>query len=67
MRYLAVGNDELGDKVEPIIDCPHCNGKHKIESWFEDSKSSMPENLSLQTYKCGESSYVYGINGRKIK
>lgn len=65
MNFLAVGNDELGDSLSLSIICPHCKQSHPIEC-----SSSNPRNdnksLTLQFYKCGDKTYLAGINNRRI-
>lgn len=62
--FVAVGNSELGDPLElrvgETIPCPQgCGSRHAIE----DGKP----NGVLQFYKCGLTTYLIGIHGRKVK
>lgn len=63
-HFIAVGNDELGETLElragDMIGCPkNCGSMHAITE-------STPVN-TLQFITCGKSTYIIGINGRKIK
>ena len=64
---LAVGNDEL---VEPItsdkMTCPHCGKEHTLGYGKNEDGT---ESKMLTFYKCPETekTYLYGIEGKKIK
>ena len=60
--YLAVGNDELGDHLDDEYDCPRCNMKHRIEH----PPTTDGDIGLLQIVRCGDKSYVVGINNRSI-
>jgi len=64
MDYFAIGNDELAKcpPEEPFFRCAKCKAKHAIE--HSSSKGENP--LTLGFYKCGESSYLYSINGKAV-
>jgi len=65
MNYLAVGNDELGDKLSKTISCPHCSEQHDIKCSSEDSANE-GKTVTLQFYKCGDTTYLAGINGKAM-
>ena len=58
--YIAIGNDELGNKLRDKAVCPHCGELHKII----DSKP-MP---ILQAVHCtkDKETYIVGIYRREI-
>lgn len=65
---LAVGLNELGKKVGKEITCPNCLKVHPIEY----GKKEMPDGTWKETrmlafYKCGEKSYLAGIDGQLLK
>lgn len=60
---LAIGNNELGEKLGKTILCPHCQEKHPIKHGT-DSKGNVSKLLSF--YDCGENSYLAGIEGKSI-
>jgi len=67
--FFAIGNDEL-DKAEPLSDfikCPHCGMEHPVEYGEEvlDNGTKVPSKL-IAFYKCGEKSYLCGINSKRI-
>jgi hypothetical protein len=59
--YIAIGNDELGEELQNFIVCPHCNEQHEVQC-----SSTNPANrgnlLTIQFYKCGDKTYLAGIN-----
>lgn len=62
--FVAIGNSELGDPLElrvgETIPCPHdCGSRHEI-------LDAQPSGV-LQFYKCGKTTYLIGIKGRKVK
>lgn len=61
LPYIAVGNDELGDYLQPTIHCPHCKQQHEIECSSEDPRNK-GKSVTLQFYKCGDRTYLAGIN-----
>ena len=75
LPYIAIGNNELGDKLKSTIDCPHCGKRHRVQK--SKSRKLLPNgelgpfevsNL-LQFYKCTKNGNVYlcGIEGKAIK
>ena len=71
--FIAVSNDELGKNLGETIKCPHCGSDHAVEqsgpSKTHKSTGEVIEGPSglLQFYRCGEASYLCGINGKAIK
>ena len=65
MNYVAVGNDELGDKLGKTINCPSCGGQHDIKCSSEDPANE-GRIATLQYYKCGDTTYLAGINGKAM-
>jgi len=68
--FLAIGSNELdGNKrIGEQIKCPHCDQIHPIEYGEE----VMPDGTKkpckmLAFYKCGDKSYLAGINERLLK
>lgn len=65
---LAVGANELGEKIGNSYLCPRCGEEHPIEY----GKQEMPDGTWKETkllafYKCGDKSYLAGIDGRLLK
>ena len=58
MNYLVIGNDELGESVGVRVRCDRCNEWHDVTSW---------SNNLLQSVRCGDSTYVVGIHGHRIR
>ena len=73
MPFIAVGNDELGKDLGETIKCPRCGADHAVEqsgpSRAYKSTGEVIDGPSglLQFYRCGEASYLCGINGKAIK
>jgi hypothetical protein len=64
---LAIGVDELKEPLGDTIQCPQCGGTHEVmygEKVLPDGTKE-PSKL-LAFYKCGEHSYLCGIDGRAI-
>ena len=65
---LIVGNDELGEKLEYKYSCQKCGGEHEIiygKKKLEDGTWIKTKMMSF--YKCGDKTYLAGIDGRKLK
>lgn len=65
---LAIGNDELGEKLGDTIICPKCGEEHPIKF----GKQEMPDGTWVETkllsfYRCGDKSYLAGIKGQRVK
>jgi len=63
--YIGFGNDQLEGaplvKDGDLIFCPHCFSEHAVaRSWSSDG------SISLDTYCCGETAYLCGMNGKLI-
>jgi hypothetical protein len=61
-NMLAIGKNELGEELSNTIECPHCSKEHKIFY----SKTLEGKKGSLSFYKCGEDSYLCGIEGKSV-
>ena len=64
--YVGFGNDTL-DKQPPLkkgdsVNCPNCKKIHPVECGTSDGK----ESDLLLFYRCGNKSYLAGINGKSI-
>lgn len=67
--FMAVGNDELGAALGKTIKCPQCFKEHDItEGTVRDpvTGKQVPSDM-LQFYKCGDTTYLAGIKGKRIK
>ena len=67
---LAIGNDKIdtAPKLGDFILCTNCGERHRIEfgnKILEDG-TKIPSKL-LAFYKCGETTYLAGINGKDIR
>lgn len=62
--YFAISNDELAkaEPEEPFVVCDRCKGNHPLEHRM--STGSAETIIGL--YKCGDSSYLYSINGKRV-
>ena len=66
---FAIGNDELKDKdmLGEYVTCKKCGEQHKVEYGDEIQKDgTMKKSKVLAFYKCGDTAFLAGINGRKI-
>ena len=68
LPFFAIGNDEL-EKAPAIkkgdtIMCPLCKGLHVLE---HGKTPEGHESDLLLFYKCGDSSYLAGIKGKRIR
>ena len=66
--FMAVGNDELGEQLGKTIICTHCLEEHVIEnSKVKNEKGELVPSDILQFYKCGDTTYLAGIKGKRVK
>lgn len=67
---FAIGADELKEKQDlgDFILCKHCGQRHIIEygHTVKEDGTKVPTKL-LAFYKCGENTYLAGINGKDIR
>ena len=67
--FMAVGNDELGEQLGKTIKCPHCLQEHEITTGTVKDQvtgEQIPSDI-LQFYKCGDTTYLAGIKGKRVK
>lgn len=69
--FIAIGANELGDPLGDTIKCPICGETHTVEH-SQPIKTygalvGTPTVGKLSFYKCGDTHYLIGIDGRKIK
>ena len=65
--FIAVGNDELGDKVGEKAECPNCGKYHKVTHGKERrDNGEWIESKLLSFVKCGKISYLVAIKGRSF-
>lgn len=65
---LAVGPEDLGEKVGKSIKCPHCGEEHPIKYGTQEMPDgTWRETKMLAFYTCGEKSYLAGIDGQLLK
>ncbi|HSE44243.1 MAG TPA: hypothetical protein VLA89_02830 [Gemmatimonadales bacterium] len=65
---IGFTNREL-DESPPLhigeaILCPNCGGDHIVEGGINQATGEVEETLLF--YKCGEQSYLAGINGKNV-
>ena len=67
---LAIGNDELGEKLGKMVKCPHCHKRHLVKTSYAqrlNEKGNWEESeMNMQSYKCGKKAYICGIDGQSI-
>lgn len=63
--FAAIGNEQLGSQLPPFIVCPHCHQKHEI-TCSSSEPSDQGNRITLQFYKCGDKTYLAGIDHRQI-
>lgn len=66
--YIGFGNDQLENQPNMIegmdIICPHCGSIHQV---ILATKSETGEKSNmLGGYKCGDKSYLAGVNGKLV-
>ena len=65
---LAIGNNELGEKLGEVYKCTKCGGEHKITYGTKTlADGTTAETRVLSFYKCGDKTYLAGIQGRSLK
>ena len=61
---LAIGANELHEPLGDTVECHKCGQKHPIEYGEEVLKDgTMKPSKLLAFYKCGDKSYLAGIDG----
>lgn len=67
--FVSFSNDEL-EGAEPLgetITCPHCSKVHIVLYGEEILKDGTKiSSTKIAFYKCGESTYLCGIDGKRI-
>lgn len=71
--FVAIGSDELSEKLGTVVTCPHCGNEHAVESggpskvFHDDGTESVGPAGFLQFYKCTGNGHVYlvGIQGKR--
>ena len=67
-QFLAIGHYELGDPLGDTVTCPHCGAEHAvIHAKYHDADGNVIGCGSLSWYKCGDISYIAGINSRALR
>ena len=61
---LVIGSGELREPLGDKVDCPRCGQQHPVEFGEEvlQDGTKKPSGL-LAFYRCGEKTYVAGIDG----
>ena len=68
MQWQQV-QDELGAELGKTIKCPHCLEEHDIKNGTSKDPitgEQVPSNI-LQFYKCGDTTYLAGIKGKRVR
>ncbi|MCP4172204.1 MAG: hypothetical protein GY758_15680 [Fuerstiella sp.] len=72
-NMLSIGNDELGGPIERRIKCPQCGEFHSVEDseksqrWDPATEEWVEGTAGLlQFYKCGDKTFLHGIDGRAL-
>lgn len=69
-NYIAVGADELGERLGRTIRCTRCGGTHAVEYsgpstiHHPDGTTSVGPAGTLQFYRCGDGLFLAGVGGR---
>lgn len=67
--FIASGNDELSDKedIGDTVVCVRCGELHRVKYGVEisDDTTKTPSKL-LAFVDCGGSTYLVGVNGKRI-
>lgn len=65
---LAIGNNELGEKLGDTIICPKCGEEHPIEFGKKQLlDDTWIETKILSFYFCGGKPYLAGIDGQRVR
>jgi len=67
---FAIGNDELRelDDIGETIKCDICGQHHKVEYGKRRvSEDVWEEGTKLAFYKCGDTAYLCGIDGKRLR
>jgi len=70
--FVAITDNDLGEKLGCSIDCPRCGSKHAVESsgpskvLHPDGTESVGPAGTVQFYRCNGTSYIVGIKGQKL-
>lgn len=65
LSFVAVGANELTQSLGGFIVCPSCGENHEIKCSSEDP-ANKGKSVKLQFYKCGDKTFLAGINGKKF-
>lgn len=63
--FVAFSNEQLGSQLPPFITCPHCCQEHEIQC-SSSNPANQDNTINLQFYKCGDKTYLAGINRQQI-
>ena len=69
-NYLAIGADEFGESLGKTIHCRKCGKTHVIEDsgpstiHHPDGTTSVGPAGTLQFYRCGNDTFLAGVEGR---
>ena len=66
-NFLAVGNEELGEKVGTKIRCTRCKKMHVIKYGKRKEGNKWVPSTMLGFVNCGKKAYLVAINGQKFK
>ena len=67
---FTIGNDELLelDTIGETIKCDMCGQRHKVEYGKRRVSEDVWEDSKLLAfYKCGDTAYLCGIDGKKLR
>ncbi len=73
MSYVAIGNNELGEKLGALLDCHKCGKRHRVQHSGQSKRYNTDGTISegpsglMQFYKCKGNTYLCGIEGQAIK
>lgn len=69
-NYVAIGADELGERLGRTIRCTRCGATHAVEDsgpstiHHSDGTTSEGPAGTLQFYRCGDDLFLAGVEGR---
>ena len=65
--FVAIGNDELGEKVGKTLKCKRCGKRHKVRYGERVLSDGARQPSKMAGFiKCRGKAYLVAINGKRI-